>query len=397
MRKAERPGSSVRCAPTNALDCLRGLLAVLVVLGHAREILLFSRGLPPTGDTLTARILLAPTSLAQEAVAIFFVLSGYLVGGQIIQLNLNDKFTWHSFAARRLSRLTVVLVPGLVFSLVLDHYARVPSVPSDSRPSTLLCNALFLQGPRCPTFASNVSLWSLSYEFWFYLLFAGCASAVFSVRRSAHVRALVGLGVVAVALVAFGPILLTLIPAWLLGAGAAVIRRGRLQRNREAARPVRLLAVALLVVAVLGENVLNLDHVYGYVLVGLATVPLLLVLPAEGNPGAGWPARAVGRMGVWSYTMYVFHAPIVVALVHVALRWDLGGMATVAEVYLLAGLTIVLCRPCWWLGEAHTARLRAFLSRPSVNSSPAPVLDLPAEQQEPAGEMVIDLAGRVRA
>ncbi len=120
---------------------------------------------------------------------VFFVLSGFLVGGSVIRGRMEDRWSWSLYLINRLTRLWVVLIPALILGSIWDHsgihifgvagiygghaqanVGRVPVLPRLSA-SVMLGNALFLQGIYAPTFGSNGPLWSLSNEFWYYLLF----------------------------------------------------------------------------------------------------------------------------------------------------------------------------------------------------------------------------------
>ncbi len=88
----------------------------------------------------------------------------------------------------RLTRLQLVLFPALVLGGLCDRIGmRIPQAapsyfgalykfydPSVALRSTVpvfLENLFFLQSIHSPVFGSNTPLWSLSYEFWYYILF----------------------------------------------------------------------------------------------------------------------------------------------------------------------------------------------------------------------------------
>src|SRR5215469_9825600 len=82
-----------------ALDLLRGLAAVTVFLGHARGGSFIEFGLLPADQkTAALAIFFGLTRVCFEAVLVFFVLSGFLVGGQIISRTLMGKFALSEYA-----------------------------------------------------------------------------------------------------------------------------------------------------------------------------------------------------------------------------------------------------------------------------------------------------------
>jgi peptidoglycan/LPS O-acetylase OafA/YrhL len=183
------------------LDLVRGLAAVEVLLFHSYQ-LLFQEQLP--GANYGSAIVYVYSTLwaisahGPGAVMVFFVLSGYLVGGPALVRAKIGKLNAVDYFSARASRLYVVLIPALVLSFVFYVSARHLSgwqmfvdshqnldegyklFAASYSPATALCNALFLQTISCSIFAGNMALWSLSNEFWYYLLIF----AFLSVRKT---------------------------------------------------------------------------------------------------------------------------------------------------------------------------------------------------------------------
>ena len=148
---------------------------------------------------------------------VFFVLSGYLVGGSV--LRSRSKWSWKEYLTMRLTRLWVVLLPALVLTVALDlaglrlfpqstSIYHGPAGQSEVRanlihtlsPLVVAGNASFLQTILVPTAGSNIALWSLSNEFWYYLAFPFLVFALFPTglrgsipRRAAYVCAAAGI------------------------------------------------------------------------------------------------------------------------------------------------------------------------------------------------------------
>ena len=94
------------------LDAIRGLAALLVVLGHARAFYENATGTTARELAPWQKVVLLPTSVALESVAVFFVLSGYLVGGQVIRQLRTGRFSWPDFTVKRLSRMWTCCCPA---------------------------------------------------------------------------------------------------------------------------------------------------------------------------------------------------------------------------------------------------------------------------------------------
>ena len=66
------------------------------------------------------RLFYFATGLGHQAVVVFFVLSGYLVGGSVLTAYQSGRWSWAAYALRRLTRLWVVLLPALIITLAVD-------------------------------------------------------------------------------------------------------------------------------------------------------------------------------------------------------------------------------------------------------------------------------------
>jgi peptidoglycan/LPS O-acetylase OafA/YrhL len=183
------------------LDLLRALAAIAVYIFHAQY---FSRvSVPVIGQ------------LGDEAVIVFFVLSGLLISSARAK-----HVGVHDFMMARLARLWSVCLPALVLTVVADTIGQYLSLAAYSpmQPyglfkwfASLTANATFLNQLWNLNIypGTNGPFWSLSYEFWYYAIFA---VAVF-LRRWARVG-----GVCLVALIA-GPKIMVGLPIWIMGAG----------------------------------------------------------------------------------------------------------------------------------------------------------------------------------
>lgn len=167
-------------------DLIRGVSAIIVMFSHLRNIMFIDYSALQNKDSIITKLFYFFTGLGHQAVMIFFVLSGFFVGGAVI--NKNRVFKFSDYLIARLNRLWVVLIPALIFTLGIDlivdyispevikgqYLTVMNSGPSDSYSSsfkTFLSNIFFLQTIYSPVYGSNGPLWSLANEFWYYILF----------------------------------------------------------------------------------------------------------------------------------------------------------------------------------------------------------------------------------
>lgn len=137
------------------LDILRALAVLFVVLGHGSKLLF------PTINRLTFYV-------EFDGVAIFFVLSGFLIGGILIKVLEKEQASYKTlfnFWVRRWFRtlpnyFLVLLVLLILSYLFIDGFA----------PFAGYKYFLFTQNLYTPHPAWFPEAWSLSVEEWFYLL-----------------------------------------------------------------------------------------------------------------------------------------------------------------------------------------------------------------------------------
>jgi peptidoglycan/LPS O-acetylase OafA/YrhL len=181
------------------LDALRFGAAIAVLLYHA--------ALPKFGGTW-----LHMGNAGPDAVMVFFVLSGF-----VIAYTAEHKDTsLGTYAASRLARLWSVLLPALLLTFAADMLGAAWSpelyAGEDFRfglPS-LLTSALFGNELWFSSIKpmSNEPVWSLGFEFWYYVIFGA----------SFYLRGALRAGVVSATCLIVGPKILLFFPLWLAGA-----------------------------------------------------------------------------------------------------------------------------------------------------------------------------------
>jgi len=152
------------------LEALRGFAALYVVLFHAlpQKIYLF-------GLNIGALFRFGP-----ESVIVFFVLSGFVI--KYTYEKSKDK-SFRFYFTRRFIRLYVPLIFIFIMGYLLKCYSEGAMV--NPQLTTLLGNLFMLQDviTQKPhvlsgTYMGNGVLWSLSYEWWFYMLFFVLATRI---------------------------------------------------------------------------------------------------------------------------------------------------------------------------------------------------------------------------
>jgi peptidoglycan/LPS O-acetylase OafA/YrhL len=322
------------------LDGLRGLCALYVLLYHcwAYTFKGLGRGSGP--------IWLAPLGFGRLAVVFFLVLSGFSLAVSAARRG------WHlggvgRFARRRAWRILPPYWAALVFSLIIAWaVVRQPhSGPPDGR--SVVVFGLLLQD-IVPAATPNGAFWSIGVEALLYLAFH---LAVLVCRRwgVAAMLAAATVPVVAVAVAGFGGnppdghwLAPQLLPAFAAGIAAAgiVTASERIRRLPWAALAAVALVPAVALVLHQGAK-WTATH---YFWVDLAITPALaltVVAVAAGRPSGLVRWLSTGplvRLGSFSYSLYLIHLPIVVAISLTVVAPRLGhGVPAFAATTLVAG------------------------------------------------------------
>lgn len=158
------------------ISILRGMAAFIVAIAHLRAATypgLHAISNPP----LWFKGLAFVSGFAHQAVLVFFVISGWLVGGSLLN-RLHQPQAFANYAIDRMTRLWTVLIPSFVLSLAFAavigavRFGGIDfSLNNQYSAITFAGNLIGLQRVLLPDFGGNFPLWSLANETWYYLLF----------------------------------------------------------------------------------------------------------------------------------------------------------------------------------------------------------------------------------
>jgi peptidoglycan/LPS O-acetylase OafA/YrhL len=364
------------------LDWLRFLTALLVVLCHARpdhwvawaELDADSQGIV----SMLFFLLIRP---GPEAVVVFFVLSGYLVGASVIRRCVNGAFSASEYFVNRAARIATPLFPAILLTIGCVGFVQ-PRWPAHYIPE-ILGNLLQMQGILTNPMTGNPPLWSLSYEVWFYVLAGALGMAWTNRGVSSSKRLLAGAAILA--LLSFGCVVIldmSYFVCWLLGALAGLSPLKFPGRNLTCAGVIGvLLAVALSQATNPQQGGLLIQspwlHRAGTVLLGISISFLLPVLVQAGERLRHIPfTRHGSQLAAFSYTLYLTHFPLLLVM----RSWHEPYRAMSLSSIWLYVCKIVIClivAMIFYLSfERHTEHVRQWLkARLSVGSQTSPQPD----------------------
>ncbi|MFP5394262.1 MAG: acyltransferase family protein [Gammaproteobacteria bacterium] len=353
------------------ISLLRGLAAVQVAAAHLRnEFFPSARSLDDA--PLWYEVLAFFTGFAHQAVVVFFLISGWLVGGSLWN-KFGQPRALALYAIDRCTRLWTVLLPTFAFMLVaaaatgkLELGSEQLSAGQPYSLPVLLGNLVGLQTIYVPQFGGNYPLWSLANETWYYVLFPLVLVCLRGQGWLARACAAAGIALIATALPAA---MILYFAIWLLGAGCS-----RLRIEAGSAWKA-LIVVAMTVVAVYfritGQND---DQTTGSFLQDLLiSLPVLLLLSTSMTalPVQRRGMRQLRRVAVvlsnFSFTLYVVHVPLFGVAKAAGVAWF--GTARIDPASAIAPAAYVLILACvltaaygfYWLFEAHTGAIRRWV------------------------------------
>lgn len=340
-----------------ALDLMRGLAALVVLISHLRGDCFVEYGaLPASQHSALTALFFAATRTAYEAVIVFFVLSGFVVGGDVLARVREGRFQIFDYGLDRSTRILIPLIPACLFA------AAVAFVLSNNVPSVgqVVANMVGLNEVVTESLAANAVLWSLAYEIWFYIS-AGAVAYVASQRPNAA-----SILTIIVCVIVFTILKTHYLIFWMLGACASLLVETRFKRTSFVIGIVLLLAGSLFhQLAADSRSVTSVAYIPPLaaeflVCVGIAmTLPLLVTSSVNQllTPIGLW----VGALAAFSYTLYLTHRPANTMLASMFGRAD----AISAQSLFHFGLRVLIClavAACFYLCfERNTSKARRYL------------------------------------
>ncbi len=163
------------------LDFLRWTSALLVLVAHAANLCFIYIPFAERKGVFLNLVYFI-TNLGHEAVVVFFVLSGFLIGGNLTDSMRRGSFDLVRYLIARFTRIYIVYLPALIVTeavflfgtLVLSDTGDVPLFGRQQLDfggvSRAICFLSGLQSFSCSVWSRNPILWSLGYEWALYLI-----------------------------------------------------------------------------------------------------------------------------------------------------------------------------------------------------------------------------------
>ncbi|HBG46582.1 MAG TPA: hypothetical protein DDW94_06270 [Deltaproteobacteria bacterium] len=361
-----------------ALDLLRAISIVMVLLFH------FSGSFSLPRESYIARFFF----WGKHGVDLFFVLSGFLIGGQIAESTLRGAFSFKVFYFKRFWRIfPAYYFSILVYALLVYYFSGGNLFNNSGVIKDILIHIFYTQNYFNPSMYGGI-YWTLAVEEQFYIVIPVLLYLL--IKRSP------GSTVPAFLLILLSSIAVTYFlydqsdwwyyfmdhnirgfSALLSGVATAFLwirYRDRL-RNIPSILPAAILAAscAILFVSYIKDSTLGMswhESLWQFIPTSIGFSGLILYLSIKPfSFPLKWLIKTVARL---SYTIYLYHVLVAVLLRYVIKSQgivfntaSLSSFAAVFSVYLI--LVIVLCQIAYYLIERPTMRFREnFLRKKSL-------------------------------
>ncbi len=341
------------------LNLVRWVAALVVVIGHADMYLgLFGGGNPAQWSAFGYLGV-----HAHAAVIVFFVLSGYVVAYATDLKSSLSNYGFRGYFLDRWSRIYSVLLVAVGYTLALDYvggmlspdYDNPAFIPQDGFAIRLIANLFSIQGVwgYRIQLGSNPALWSVGYEFIYYLLFG-----VLYFRAQIFRRAWIGVLIVVLVLGLIGWEMTAYFGIWLTGVAAYHASHSR----RVKQHPISAwLVIAMLIVAnhllvysnILGAIEVLRDFAFAVVIAVLLSLEVKQIAPFFQQ------GRQINTyMADFSYSIYAFHTPIVFFGCSLLFEPWFKTLPSLFSGLILVTVSILVARGFFHLAERRRATFR---------------------------------------
>lgn len=388
-----------RIAP---IDGLRGIAALLVLLGH--------HNMDPRWVLYWPFTFIQYTLSASLAVIVFFALSGYLLTYLAqLEYDRNGSFSIRNFYIRRCFRILPLYLVALGIAIILASPMGLFPVSADRfqwmlynlwRFLTLSSNwSLALNLPGDKSTPALAVFWTIAVEFQFYAVFPFLFVGL--TRCSSRQKIIVLIVIIALAfcyrLIAY--VYTTTAPPWLpqpliyyasisyadvfaLGAIAGWASAKGATREIASSPIAGPVIAAMIVIAIFAWNRTLVDawtpfYVVATAFVGISAASLILWITSNSNSIArALSSRPATAIGIVSYGVYLLH-PLAGDISESLLTWRPSSIVginirAVLSFVFYFGFTVILAAVIYVVMECHATSFgRRFLRRQDVSPSPA--------------------------
>lgn len=356
------------------LDLVRFAAAFLVVICHVRcEMLQTYSMLQPESQNVFTQMLYYATGMGKTVVLIFFILSGFLVGGKNLSRAFAGNISLKNYIIDRIVRIGVPLLCSLLLVCVVDQIQTRVDIENlgmsqgliaQHNTMEILGNMFGLQGVLVGD-AGGV-FWTLAYEIWFYVFIGGVLAVMFKTKSVSVIY--IGWGIICLALLVFS--FLNFVWLAILMSGVMAYYFSKRPMSKRAFLTALMCFIFVLIVMPFASEthtsrfILNIPTEVFEVMVGLFGAIVIGGL-VQYTP-KGRIANCINNMGTFlasfSYSLYLTHYQVIRLMRTIGLeQYDYISIKTIA-IYICEVLVCMLFAYLFYcLTEKQTNRIKNYV------------------------------------
>jgi peptidoglycan/LPS O-acetylase OafA/YrhL len=317
------------------------------------------------------------TGFGHEAVMIFFVLSGFFISRSVINAIENKSWSFKIFLFNRLSRLWFVLIPALLIGGFIDavglsflentivyqdkiSFLKTITSFSQLSISSFFGNLFFTQNILTSTYGSNSPLWSLSNEFWYYILFPFITIAFISFKKKKILKFIIYSTLTLLVFLFIGIDMSIYFMIWMMGFLAF-----KLQNRFMISKYFKYLVLFLFLTSLIMIRLSIYPIFFNDLSLGLITAILVLTI-SNVYISNNIMINFIKHISNISYTLYVFHFPFILLTV-AYFKSDLTPFNSTSFINYISVLTItyiyIYCYIMWYLFERNTNKIKNIIKK----------------------------------
>lgn len=354
----------------SSLDFLRALSSLIVAWGHSRFLMLVPSAEVVNITKLDYAIYFF-AGLGPQAVIVFFVLSGFFITRSVENRLAKNIFILNDYFRDRYFRLSVVAIPAVFLTLILDKISivylsndvlyqnRLEWLDNSSySASTFIGNLFYLQTLFFNSFGSNGPLWSLAYEWWFYVL----APFIILPARNKEYKYYLILFVISVFLFLTNPKILIYFIYWFFGSLAYYISNKNFSIKLNCNLLVFMCSIMLFVSASI-TRLRFVDKILGDFLISVSVAALIYFLIKRNKKMNN---KILAFFTKISYSLYAVHLPVIIFLVSTFGCFNHKLQPTLTNTllnFVLLILVIIISYGFWYVFERNTSYFKSLYQK----------------------------------
>lgn len=346
------------------LDVIRFLAAFAVMACHFRGAFFVEYSLLPQSskNPITFSFFFI-TRLGFEAVLIFFVLSGMLVGGKAFIRIANGSFRVRDYIIDRCVRIMLPLIASLLLYLPISIYCDM-QIPWVDWLGSLFSLQNILTGCVFET------LWTLSYEVWFYIIMCGLAILLNKNIKINSIQNTIGVILLFLSMMVFTKLKITYLFIWFIGAFALYKLP---QRNRWILASCFVVSFILIVCLQLSSRssspvvkLLSFNHIREIIVLLFGLIFSIFLQHIIQYPPKKKIADIINKVGsklaAFSYSLYLSHVPVLHFLEKIGAPKSTNiNLLSIGLYILWLSIAMGIAYGLYWISERNTSTVKRFI------------------------------------